>query len=157
MPTQATTPPDLNAMDGLSQLKLLMVEGHKPGILLSLKFDLTEVEPGRAVFSATPGDHAYNAIGSVHGGYAATLLDSACGCAAQSRLSARQTYTTLELKVSYHRAITRTTGTLTAEGKVLSMGRRVAFAEATLTDKNGKLYATATSTLLVMERPATQG
>jgi uncharacterized protein (TIGR00369 family) len=107
-----------------------------------------------AVFSGIPGEHAYNPIGSVHGGYAATLLDSACGCAVHSRLSATQGYTTLELKVSYHKGMTRDTGLVRAVGTVVSIGRRVAFSEATLTDAAGRLYASATSTLLVFERDA---
>ena len=97
-----------------------------------------------------PGEHAYNPIGSVHGGYAATLLDSACGCAVHSKLSAGQTYTTLELKVAFHKAVTKETGTVRAEGRVISFGRRAAFAEAKITDVAGRLYASATSTLLVM-------
>jgi uncharacterized protein (TIGR00369 family) len=139
-------------LDGLSQLRALMASGRKPGILVALDFEFAEVEAGRAVFMGTPGEHAYNPIGTVHGGYAATLLDSACGCAVHSRLSASQGYTTLELKVAYHKPITKDTGRLRAEGRVLSFGRRAAFAEAKLTDAGGKLYASATSTLLVFER-----
>ncbi|HEY5851105.1 MAG TPA: PaaI family thioesterase [Lysobacter sp.] len=139
-------------LDGLSQLRALIRSGRKPGILHSLDFDFIEVEPGRAVFAGTPGDHAYNPIGMVHGGYAATLLDSACGCAVHSQLSAQQAYTTLELKVAYHKAVTRDSGLLRAEGKVVSIGRRAAFAEARLTGADGRLYATATSTLLVIDR-----
>jgi len=92
-------------LDGLSQLRALIASGRKAGILEALDFDFIEVEDGRAVFAGTPGDHAYNPIGSVHGGYAATLLDSACGCAAHSRLTASQAFTTLELKVAYHKRI----------------------------------------------------
>ena len=142
-------------LDGISQLKALIASGRKPGILHSLDFELVEVDHGRAVFEGTPGEHAYNPIGVVHGGYAATLLDSACGCAAHSQLTAQQAYTTLELKVAFHKAIRHDTGPLRAEGKVLSIGRRAAFAEARLTDARGVLYASATSTLLVFERPAT--
>jgi hypothetical protein len=65
-------------LDGLAQLRALIASGRKPGILVALDFDFIEVEAGRAVFAGTPGDHAYNPIGSLHGGYAATLLDSAC-------------------------------------------------------------------------------
>ena len=72
------------ALDGLSQLRALMASGRKPGILVALDFDFVEVEVGKAVFAGTPGEHAYNPIGTVHGGYAATLLDSACGCAVHS-------------------------------------------------------------------------
>ena len=111
----------------------------------------TEVDVGRAVFEGVPGHHAYNPIGMVHGGYAATLLDSACGCAVHSQLQAGQGYTTLELKVAYHKAATSQTGLLRAEGRVLTMGRRAAFAEAKLTDASGRLYASATSTLLVID------
>ena len=139
-------------LDGLSQLRALMASGRKPGILVALDFEFVEVEAGKAVFAGTPGEHAYNPIGAVHGGYAATLLDSACGCAVHSRLTASQAYTTLELKVAYHKAITKDTGLLRAEGLVLSFGKRVAFAEARLTDARGKLYASATSTLLVFNR-----
>jgi len=96
--------------------------------------------------------HAYNPIGTVHGGYAATLLDSACGCAVHSKLSAKQGYTTLELNVAYHRPMTDKTGQVRAEGRVVTFGRRAAFAEATIKDARGRLYATATSSLLVFER-----
>lgn len=92
-------------LDGLAQLRALIASGRKPGILAALDFEFVEVEEGRAVFAGTPGDHAYNPIGTVHGGYAATLLDSACGCAVHSRLTATQAYTTLELKIAYHKAI----------------------------------------------------
>ena len=142
-------------LDGISQLRALIASGRKPGILHSLDFELVEVDHGRAVFEGTPGEHAYNPIGVVHGGYAATLLDSACGCAAHSQLTAQQAYTTLELKVAFHKAIRHDTGPLRAKGKVLSIGRRAAFAEARLTDAQGVLYASGTSTLLVFERPAT--
>jgi uncharacterized protein (TIGR00369 family) len=141
-------------LDGLAQARAMMASGRRPGIARSLDFALVEIESGRAVFAATPGEHAYNPIGMVHGGYAATLLDSACGLAVHSRLSATQGYTTLDLTVSYHRPITADTGPLRAEGTVKSMGRRAAFAEARITGADGKLYASATSTLLVFERGA---
>jgi uncharacterized protein (TIGR00369 family) len=139
-------------VDGLTQLRALIASGRKPGILTALDFQFVEAEPGRALFVGTPGEHAYNPIGTVHGGYAATLLDSACGCAVHSRLDATQAYTTLELKVSYLKPITRDTGPLRAEGRVVGIGRRAAFAEATLADSTGRVYATATSTLLVFPR-----
>jgi uncharacterized protein (TIGR00369 family) len=139
-------------LDGLGQMRALLTSGRKPGIMISLQFDLVQVDLGLAVFEGTPGEHAYNPIGTVHGGYAGALLDSACGCAVHTRLSAAQAYTTLELKVAYHKAITRETGRLRAEGRVVSLGRRAAFSEGTLKDAEGKLYASATSTLLVFER-----
>nr|WP_255699331.1 PaaI family thioesterase [Luteimonas sp. Y-2-2-4F] len=130
----------------------MLAAGGRPPIGDSLDFKFVEAGDGWAVFAGTPGVHAYNPIGTVHGGYAATLLDSACGCAVHSKLSADQAYTTLELKVSYLRPITIDTGPLRAEGRVISVGRRAAFAEAVLKDADGRSYASATSTLLVMER-----
>jgi uncharacterized protein (TIGR00369 family) len=117
-----------------------------------LGFRLIEVGDGSAVFQGTPDRSVYNPIGTVHGGYAAALLDSACGCAVHSTLAANQGYTTLELKVAYHRAMTEDTGPVRAEGRIVQVGRRAAFAKATLKGLDGKLYASATSTLLVFER-----
>jgi len=142
-------------LDGIAQLRALIGTGRRPGMMRTLDFDLVEVEPGRVVFAGTPGEHAYNAIGSVHGGYAATLLDSACGVAVHSKLTAAQAYTTLDLNISYLRPLTLDSGLVRAEGRVRSIGRRAAFAEATLTDSQGRLCATATSTLLVFERSPT--
>lgn len=137
---------------GVEQLRALMRAGRMPGIGKSLDFTLVEVEEGMAAFEGTPGPHAYNPIGTVHGGYAATLLDSACGCAVHSGLRADQGYTTLELKIAYHKAMTDKTGPVRAEGRIIQLGRRAAFAEATLKDAKGVLYASATSTLLVFDR-----
>ncbi|WP_293882341.1 PaaI family thioesterase [Sphingomonas sp.] len=138
-------------LNGLQQLRALIDAGTPPPIGITMGFTLVEIEEGRAVFQGRPDGSVYNPIGSVHGGYAATLLDSACGCAVHSRLSAEQGYTTLELKVAYHRPLSDLSGTVRAEGRVMSLGRRAAFAEATLTDENGRLCASATSTLLVFE------
>jgi uncharacterized protein (TIGR00369 family) len=140
-------------LSGLEILRKMMDDGRGPPIADTLRFQLAELEKGRAVFRATPGPHTYNPIGVVHGGYAATLLDSACGVAVHSMLEAGQGYTTLELKVAYMRAMTNDTGPVEAVGKVVQFGRRVAFAEAQLTDSRGKLLASATSTLLVFEIP----
>ena len=139
-------------LTGLEQLREYLAGNRRPGIGVSLDFKLVDVQEGCVTFEGAPGEHAYNPIGSIHGGYAATLLDSACGCAVHSTLSATQTYTTLELKVSYLKAMTKDTGPVRAVGRIVSIGRRVGFAEATLTDVNGKVYATATSTLLVIEQ-----
>jgi uncharacterized protein (TIGR00369 family) len=139
-------------LSGLQQLKALIASGRRPGIAEALDFQLIEVSEGTAVFAGTPGPHAFNPVGVVHGGYAAALLDSACGCAVHTRITAQQGFTTLELKVSYHKALTDTTGPLRAEGRVLTFGRRVAFSEAKLIDASGRLYASATSTLLVFEQ-----
>lgn len=144
----------LAGLSGLEQLQALIKEGRRPPIADTLDFNLVEVEEGRAVFEGTPGRHAYNPLGSVHGGYAATLLDSACGCAAHSCLSAAQAYTTLELKIAYHRPMTIETGTVRAEAKIITFGKRVAFTEGRITDAQGRIYASATSTLIIMERRA---
>jgi uncharacterized protein (TIGR00369 family) len=140
-------------LSGLELMRKMIADGRGPPIAATLQFVLAEVDKGRAVFRATPGPHAYNPIGVVHGGYAATLLDSACGVAVHSMLEPGQGYTTLELKVAYHRAITNDTGPVEAVGTVTSFGRRVAFSEAQLKDATGRLLASATSTLLVFELP----
>lgn len=139
-------------MSGLDTLRSLMAGGQRPAIGDTLGFTLTEISEDVAVFEGTPDARAYNPIGSIHGGYAATLLDSACGCAVHARLGPDQGYTTLELKVAYHRGMTHETGPVRATGRVLSIGRRVAFAEARLEGPDGRLYASATSTLLVFDR-----
>jgi uncharacterized protein (TIGR00369 family) len=139
-------------LTGRERLEALMESARRPGIVETLDLHLVEVDDGRVVFEGAPSRKVYNPIGSVHGGYAATLLDSACGCAVQSKLTGAQGYTTLELKVAYHRAMTEQTGPVRAEGKAVTVGRRAAFAEATLKDLDGRLYASATSTLLVFER-----
>lgn len=140
---------EMEHLSGYDQLAALMAENQHPPIGETLEFALVELERGRAVFEGSPSRKVFNPIGSVHGGYAATLLDSACGCAVHSSLSAGQGYTTLELKVSYHRALSENSGPVRAEGKLLSLGRRVAFSEARLVDAQGRLCASATSTLLV--------
>ncbi len=137
-------------LSGLEQLRALMRAGRPSSIGRTLNFALVEIEEGFAAFEGTPDEQVYNPIGTVHGGYAATLLDSACGCAVHSMLKPGQAYTTLELKVAYHKAMTAETGRVRAEGRLLSFGRRAAFAEAKLTDGAGRLLASATSSLLVM-------
>jgi uncharacterized protein (TIGR00369 family) len=140
----------VDEVDGLTHLQALMGESEAlVGIGRTLGMHLAHAEKGFVVFESTPDEKYYNLIGSAHGGYIATLLDSACGGATHSMLAPGQTYTTIELKVSYHKMVTVQTGTVRAEGRILSMGRRVAFAEAKLVDKNGKLLASATSTLLI--------
>jgi len=141
-------------LSGLEQLQQLLAAGQRPPICETLDFALVEIEKGRAVFAGTPGPRAYNPIGTIHGGYAATLLDSACGCAVHASLTAEQAYTTVELKIAYHRALTAETGPVRAEAHVVSLGKRVAFSEGRLTDAQGRLYASATSTLLILERKA---
>ena len=106
---------------------------------------------GKVTFFLQPEEYHYNPIGSVHGGVIATLLDSAVGCAVHSTLPAGVWYTTLEIKVSYIKAVTAKTGLLRCEGTVLSAGRQVATAEGRLIDSQGKLYAHATTTCLILK------
>lgn len=149
----AVTPPA--ELSGLEQLRAVFDPDRPeraPGIGRTMGFTVVEIEEGRVVFGGHPDESVYNPIGTVHGGYAATLLDSAVGCAVHSVLKAGQGYTTLELKIAYHRAMTKHTGPVRAEGRVVQAGRRAAFAEGRLTDEAGRLYATATSTLLVFDK-----
>jgi uncharacterized protein (TIGR00369 family) len=115
-----------------------------------LGFRLAEVGEGRAVFTLVPAEFHYNPIGVVHGGVAATLLDSALGCAVHSTLPANATYTTLEVKVNFIRAITMKTGLVSCEAHVVHVGRQTATAEGRLVDEAGKLYAHGTTTCLIM-------
>ncbi len=112
-------------------------------------------DPGVVAFHSIPGFRHYNPIGSVHGGYAAILLDSAMGLAVQTTLPAGTGYTTLEFKISFIRGMNKDSGVVRTEGKVLNAGRRAATAEARITDAKGKLLAHATTTCLVFEIPKT--
>ena len=138
-------------LDGLQQLQSKLGGGLGAPMGRTLGFDLVEVERGRAVFAGRPERKVYNPLGAVHGGYAATLLDSAGGIATHSTLGPGRSHTTLELKVSYLRPLNEDSGEVRASGRVISVGKRVAFAEATLHDEAGQLCATATSTLLVFD------
>jgi uncharacterized protein (TIGR00369 family) len=148
----------LASMSGLDFLQRI-ADGRFPAppIAELLGFRPTVVEKGRAVFVSTPDARLYNPIGSVHGGYAATLLDSCMACAVHSMLNAGQGYTTVELKVNFVRPLSADTGELSAEGKVLHVGRQIASAEGRLTDARGRLLAHATTTCLVFGFPASRG
>jgi uncharacterized protein (TIGR00369 family) len=125
-----------------------------PPIMQTIEpFDQT-AEPGIVAFSSTPGFRHYNPIGSVHGGYAATLLDSAMGLAVHTMLPPGTGYTTLEFKISFIRGMTKETGPVRSEGRILNVGRRAATAEARLSDAKGRLLAHATTTCLVFEFPS---
>src|SRR4029079_553238 len=111
----------------------------------------SSAEPGLVVIHSIPGLRHYNPIGSVHGGYAATLLDSAMGLAVHTMLPPGSGYTTLEFKISFIKGMTEDTGTVRSEGRILSVGRRAATAEARITDAKGRLLAPATTTCLVFD------
>lgn len=144
---------DTGEQTGLDQIRFFQAGGlNYRGIGHQLGFELTEAEEGRVVFAATPTEASYNPLGTVHGGYIATLLDSAVGCAVHTTLKPHFRYTTLELKISYLRPLTSTTGRIEAEGRVVQTGRRAAFAEGKVTDARGRVYATATTTCLVFDK-----
>jgi uncharacterized protein (TIGR00369 family) len=106
-------------------------------------------EQGKVVLVASPNEDHYNPLGTVHGGYAATMLDGAIALAVQTALPAGTPYATVDLKVTYIRAMTAASGPIRAEGKIIHIGRRMAATEATLTDKDGKLCAHATATCII--------
>lgn len=143
-------PETFRATSGLDLLRG-MAEGRLPAppIAALLGFTLTEVAEGRAVFEGTPRFDHYNPLGSVHGGWIATLLDSCMGCAVHSMLPAGRGYTTLEFKVTFIRAVRDDTGLVRAEGSILNVGRTAGTAEGRLLDAKGKLLAHGTTTCLV--------
>ena len=142
----------LKSMSGLDFLQA-MVDGRLPRAPMgaTLNFRPVAVSKGFFAFEGTPGPEHYNPIGTVHGGYAATLLDSCMGCAVQSTLAQGFGYTTLEFKINLLRAITSETGLVRAEGTIVSSGRRVATADGKLVDGKGRLLATGTTTCLIIE------
>jgi uncharacterized protein (TIGR00369 family) len=149
------TPTEVMAsMPGLDFVRAIFSDRlPEPPIMQTVEpFDCT-AEPGVVVIHSVPGFRHYNPIGSVHGGYAATLLDSAMGLAVHSMLPAGTGYTTLEFKLSFIRGMTKDSGKVRTEGRTLHVGRRTATAEARITDAKGRLLAHATTTCLVFEIP----
>jgi uncharacterized protein (TIGR00369 family) len=142
------------SMSGLDFVrKIFAGELPEPPILENVApFDCT-ADAGTVVFHSVPGFRHYNPIGSVHGGYAAILLDSAMGLAVHTMLPPGTGYTTLEFKISFIRGMSKDSGTVRTEGKTLNVGRRAATAEARITDTKGRLLAHATTTCLVFELP----
>ena len=144
------TPAELAQLPGIAAFDA-MFDGRLPGapIAHTLDFLLMSVAPGKAVFQGRPRREHYNPMGSVHGGWFATLLDSALGCAVHSALPPGKAYTTLELKVNVVRALTDRIERVRAEGRIIHVGGQVATAEADLIGSDGKLYAHGTTTCLV--------
>ncbi|MFT3695068.1 MAG: PaaI family thioesterase [Kofleriaceae bacterium] len=139
------------SMSGLDYMRgLIAGDFPKPPIASTLGFNLLEVEHGRALFEGTPGRFVYNPIGSVHGGFAATMLDSCLGCCVHTTLPAGKAYTTVDLAVTYVRALTDKVGPVRAEGKVIHAGGSIITAEGRITDAAGTLYAHGTTTCLVL-------
>jgi uncharacterized protein (TIGR00369 family) len=139
-------------MTGLELLRAIAAgDARGAPIARLLGFEAVEAEEGRVVFAAVPGPEHYNPLGVVHGGLAATLLDSAMGCAVHSTLPDGVGYTTLELKVNFTRPITSDTGRVVCEGTVVHPGGRVATAEGrVIAERTGKLLAHGTTTCLIL-------
>jgi uncharacterized protein (TIGR00369 family) len=139
------------SMSGLDFLrKIASGDLPSPPIAELLGLRLLSVEPSFAVFEFDPAEFMYNPLGTVHGGIVTTLLDSAMGCAVHSTLPAGVAYTTLELKVNFVRPVFERSGPMRAEGKVVHRGESIATAEGRLLNRDGELFAHATSTLLVL-------
>jgi uncharacterized protein (TIGR00369 family) len=138
-------------MLGLELLTAIM-EGTLPAppIQQTLDFRLVKVERGYITFAGIPKFEYYNPLGSIHGGYTASLLDSCMSCAVHSTLEAGYSYATLEIKINYVRPITFDTGEIRAEGKVVNSGKRISTAEGKLYDSARRLYAHGTTTCLVL-------
>jgi uncharacterized protein (TIGR00369 family) len=145
-------PEQVAGLGGLDLMqKMLAGELPYPPIAKTLDFQLVEVGDGRALFQGTPGPAHLNPMGGIHGGWYATLLDSAMGCAVHTKMPAGRGYTTAELSVNIVRAIGPKAPRVRAEGKVLHAGRQLATAEARLYGPDGTLYAHATTTCLVFD------
>lgn len=137
-------------LDGLEVMRRVMAgELPAPPIAATLGFDLVEVERGKAVFAGTTAEWQYNPLATVHGGWSATLLDSALGCAVHSTLGPGETYTTLDLQVRFLRPVLATSGLVRAEAHTVHTGKRIATAEARLVGADGVLFATATASCFV--------
>ena len=144
------TPEILKSHDGLAFLKGI-IAGTQPNPPISelLGFHLTQIEQGRAVFEGDPEYRHYNPIGTVHGGFAMTLLDSCLGCAVHTTMAKGEGYTTLEVKVNLVRAITKDTGRIVATGRLIHRGRTTATAEGDIRDAAGNLLAHGTTTCMI--------
>ncbi|MGE0460507.1 MAG: PaaI family thioesterase [Vicinamibacterales bacterium] len=138
-------------LSGLERMRQVIAGAlPHPPIARMMDIRMVEASEGRVVFEATPSEFHYNPIGVVHGGFAATMLDSAMGCAVHTKLPARVGYTTLELKLNFVRAVTLATGPVHAIGTVLHAGRTTALAEGRLESADGTLLAHATTTCLIL-------
>ena len=147
-------PEQIAGKTGLEMMQaMLRAEIPYAAIARTLSFQLIEVNPGRAVFQGTPKAEHLNPLGTIHGGWFATLLDSALGCAVHTMMPAGRGYTTAELGVNLVKALSPKVQRVRAEGRVLHCGRQLATAEARLVGADGTLYAHATTTCLVFELP----
>ena len=147
-------PEQIEGKTGLEVMQM-MLAGEIPyaAIAKTLDFTIVEVGPGLAVFQGTPLPQHLNPLGTIHGGWAATMLDSALGCSIHTMMPVGRGYTTAELSVNYVKGLTPKIARVRAEGKVIHCGRQLATAEARLVGADGTLYAHATTTCLVFELP----
>jgi uncharacterized protein (TIGR00369 family) len=153
-PPGVALPAQVAGMDG-AQFFQALFDGSLPSPLIGATLDFVpiRIEQGLAIFQGRPRRADYNPLGSVHGGWFATLLDSCVGCAVHSTLAAGRAYTTLELKVNYVRALTEQVPLVRAEGRIIHVGRSIGTAEGRLVGHDGKLYAHATTTCFIFEAP----
>jgi uncharacterized protein (TIGR00369 family) len=144
---------EMMAMSGIEALRAMLAgKFPQPSIADTLGFRLVDVAEGYALFEGEPSGRILNPMGVVHGGFALTLIDSACGCAGHTLLPPGAGYGTLETKANFVRPIKFDTGTLRAEGRVLAQGRTIITSEGKVTDAQGRLYAHGTSTCMI-QRP----
>ena len=137
-------------MTGLEYMQRVMTGEVPPsGMVQLMNFKLVEVSEGHAVFTIEPDERHYNGLGIAHGGLAATLLDSATGCAINTMMPAGRIFTTLEMKINYVRPMARETGEVRCEANVIHVGGRIATAEGRIVDGNGKLFAHGTATCML--------
>ena len=149
---------DVGRFSGMEQLQRV-IDGvyPAPSIVLRMNYALVEISEGRAVFRGLPGERHLNPLGGVHGGWAATVMDSALGCCVHTLLEAGEAYSTAEMKINYTRPITPKTGIVTCEGKVVHKVRTLAVSEARLVDEKGRLLAFGTETCSIFPMSRLQG
>ncbi|HEX2621147.1 MAG TPA: PaaI family thioesterase [Phototrophicaceae bacterium] len=145
----ARAAPTMSGMEFLNAISKGELPAAPMAIVMNLRF--IEITSGRILATAQPGEYLYNPIGVIHGGFTATLLDTVMACSIHSTLPAGSGYTTIEIKVNMVRPITLASGLLYAEGKVIHGGKRIATAEGTIKDAEGKLYAHGTTTCMILE------
>jgi uncharacterized protein (TIGR00369 family) len=152
-PSGVSRPEQVAHLSGLEIFQAISA-GQLPAVPIGATTGICPVGygPGWFVFQGRPDARFFNPMGTIHGGWIATILDSALGCCVQTTVPAGGTYTTAELKVSYLRALTPAVGLVRAVGQIINAGRRLGFAEARLLGPDGKVYAHATTTCLIMER-----
>ncbi len=146
------------AMSGLEFFRQ-MIDGRmpRPPLVALLGLRIVEADEGRVVFAGVPDENFYNGLGVAHGGWAATLLDSALGCAINTTMPAGRSFTTLELKINYTRPLRKEVGEVRCEAHVIHVGNRTATSEARIVGPDGKIYAHGTTTCIVVEPRATRG